>query len=484
MTGEVHGQRIGNAVRVHEANARAPVHRTRVHQVELRMVGGTVPLGTSLRTGAEPRCPRMREPRVDVLARGDRHGPCDSHRRRVDAVKLAILARECEQRAASARADQCRRGTHVPVVPVEATVEHLDVVEHSPSSRVQRDDAVRVEIRSLAKPRHEIRRRVPGRNIEDSLLRIEREAAPHPSARRRRRARGRGPRSAGCARVGDDIEAPHLTAGCRVESVDVSAHTDVVAAGVADEYEAVPCDRCNRCTLALAHTKTDIPQHAARGGIECIRVNPAVHAEETAVHVSHAVVVLQEAHGLVRAHGVPDFAAGRGVDRVRARVGRHVQHAADDHRSALHRHVLAGVERTRALEVGGVGRRDLCQRRVSRPLECAVVRRPVGTGGRRGLLRCRGTCATEQRDQRPCQGETPHTTILDRDRIALRTFHAHYGTADIPRRPVETSLTGWTVYPERRRKRGGTGRGSRSAEGYRRSLDRADPALNHGAPSN
>jgi hypothetical protein len=129
---------------------------------------------------------------------------------------------------------------------------------------------------------------------------------------------------------------PHDFAGLGVERVHVPFGALEVSAGVADEDEALPGDRCRGHVFALFHVcDRRLPEPLAR--LEVIGQHAPVvcPTEQSPVEVGRAPIGRQNVGRifLVRA---PVLAAGRGVDRENIEFGR------TDER-ALH-HDQAGLE--------------------------------------------------------------------------------------------------------------------------------------------
>ena len=108
---------------------------------------------------------------------------------------------------------------------------------------------------------------------------------------------------------------PRNLAGLGVERIHTPLAAFEVAAGVADEDEAVPCDRRRRHTFALRRIRyRRLPEPLA--GLEVIGQHPTVvgPAEQRDVEVGGAPIGRQNV-GRIFLVGAPVLDAGRGVDR-------------------------------------------------------------------------------------------------------------------------------------------------------------------------
>src|SRR2546421_5886107 len=231
---------------------------------------------------------------------------------------------------------------------MEVVFDHLEVALIGPGLRIEHDDGAGEQVVTDAILIGEVWRRIAARDVQQTGGRIERVRSPGRTPGDREAVRGPpGVRRFGrwiwCLRAAREIsvalryhvELPDNVAVLRVERVHAALDTLVVTAGVANENEALPRDRCRwhrltpggirdgGCPQALTGL-CRVRQHAAVGGA-------AIHA---AVKPGEATVDFERAGGEILV-SAPVLRAGIRIDREGIVLGRREQCAFDLHEAGL-----------------------------------------------------------------------------------------------------------------------------------------------------
>src|SRR5258706_11294042 len=126
---------------------------------------------------------------------------------------------------------------------------------------IEDDNRIRKQICARPHLFEEIRARIAARDVEQPLQRIERVGGPGGTARDRNAARIPPGRARDCLHalivwggrslVRDHVGFPRDLSGLGVERIHPTAALVAIAAGIADEDEAIPRDRRRRYGFAL-----------------------------------------------------------------------------------------------------------------------------------------------------------------------------------------------------------------------------------------
>ena len=253
--------------------------------------------------------------------------------------------------------------------------------------RIERDDAVAVEVVAEARAAVPVGRGVAGAEVDEVRLRVVRAAVPHAGAARLPRVAG--PRLvAGLALAGDRVEAPDLPAVFRVERRDVPANAEI-AAGHADDDLVLDDDGRVRDGVFLGDLLAelrggDVPDDLARLRVDRdqMRVDRA-HVERVAQNrqpAAHAAAA-RPRRDLRLVLERPERPAGHGVERddlidaLHGRSLQRVEHAVHDERRRLEFLERLRLPHPLQVEVLHVGRRDLRER-----AEALIEQRPRVAG--------------------------------------------------------------------------------------------------------
>src|SRR5882672_11771841 len=93
---------------------------------------------------------------------------------------MSVLWRKRHDGVAVGAAEERRRRGDIPVV--EIALDELKVAAVLSGARIENDDRSGVEVRSVAKVLHEVRRRIAAGDIDEAALGVERIARPRAAA--------------------------------------------------------------------------------------------------------------------------------------------------------------------------------------------------------------------------------------------------------------------------------------------------------------
>src|SRR5580704_2000485 len=219
---------------------------------------------------------------------------------------------------------------------------------------VEDNDGAGEEIVSLADAIVEVRRGIANGHIQEPRGWVQGRRSPGSATtdrstrdvlpgRRVERRGALGPANRVAFDLGHEIEFPNDLARLGVERVHAPLAALEVAAGIADEDEALPGDRRRGHTFALCRIRyLRLPETLA--GLEVICEHPTVvgPAEQHAVEVGRAPIGWQNVGRifLVRA---PVLGAGRGIDRENIEFGRADERALHHEQATLEARYSPGV---------------------------------------------------------------------------------------------------------------------------------------------
>ncbi len=285
----------------------APVDGPGDDEIPGRIEARGVPFSASHRTRTEMNFLADGERALGIFDRGHRHAVEQLVGGEIVAIEVPILWCDRHELLAAHGLKQDGRARHVPVVPV--LFHDLEVVLVVARLGVEHDDRVGEKILAFARPRGEVGGRVASRDVQQTVLDIERVRGPGPAAadgnawrvvpglRVERRLAQRASHDV-ALRLGHEEELPDDLAGLSLERVDLALATLVVSAGIADVDEAIPCDRRRRYRLAAFRVADRrLPHLLARLEIEGQHPTVLGAAKQQAVHVGGATVGRKEAPG-------------------------------------------------------------------------------------------------------------------------------------------------------------------------------------------
>ncbi len=157
-----------------------------------------------------------------------------------------------------------------------------------------------------------------------------------------------------------EVELPHDLAGLGVERIHAPLHALEIAAGIADENQAVPCDRSGRGALALLRIPDrGCPDALAR--LEIVGEDTGVlgAAEKHAVQIRRAAIDLLGRGGNVILMRAPVLAARRSIDGEDIKRGHEDQRAVHLQQPGIEAGILPGIVSAENLELVSVCSVDL-----------------------------------------------------------------------------------------------------------------------------
>src|SRR5271168_2077486 len=269
----------------------------------------------------------------------------------------------------------------------------LEVMLVSASLAVEHDDRVAVEIRAFPDVVGVVGGGIAAGHVQESALRVQRKRSPSSGAADRysrnilpgrtvKRARALGSSDRIVFGPRYEIELPDDFARLAVERIHAPLHALLVAAGIADEYEALPGDRRRRHHLVLLRiADRRLPEPLT--GLKVVGEYAAVlrAAIEPAIHVGRAAIRRQKVTGILFMRA-PILGAGRRIQRKDIEFGRADQRALDHEQAGLEGRESLGVVGAQHLEVADVLGIDLTKVREALRSQRLVVARPVSCRGR------------------------------------------------------------------------------------------------------
>ena len=263
---------------------------------------------------------------------------------KIKAIKVSVLRRHRHEPLASPRLDQSRRVGDVPVVPIPG--HKLEMVLVSAGLGIEDNDGAGEEIVPLADAVVVVGRGIADGHIQEPRSRVQGRRGPGSPAADRSAGRvfpsriverrgAQGPANYIALGLGHEEELPHNLAGLGVERVHVPFAALEVSAGVADEDETLPGDRCCRHIFGLFRVPDRrLPEPLASFEVIGQHAPVLCAAEQHAVEVRRAPIGRQKVGRifLVRA---PVLGAGRRVYRENIEFGCADERALDHQKTGL-----------------------------------------------------------------------------------------------------------------------------------------------------
>ena len=224
---------------------------------------------------------------------------------------------------------------------------------------VERHRRIGVQIRAGAHVRIKVGRRIPDRHVEHPVLDVERQRRPQAAAAVLARGLvGPGLRS-GLARVGNEIEAPDLLTGGKLEGADPVLRPPVRAGRAVDHQVLVDQRRHAQVLAGLRIGDLLAPEQRALGHVERDQVAVRGAANEASVLQRHAAIGGRKSRTLLLPVVSPALSAGRRVDRDGRLVDGQIHHALVDERVGLRGAGDVRAEDANGAQLAGVLGRDL-----------------------------------------------------------------------------------------------------------------------------